>query len=502
MLSKFAALTLLVSLTGSALGAPLTILFSQARKPDFAAAIKTALEQAVAGAAAGQGAQPAASKAGPAVADAVSSSTSASSASAAEAASSTAADKTFSGGAADSSSTSTAAASATASATAASGNDLAASIETALEQALQGAQVAASSAAAAQQAAATAGADATSSAAGADATASESAGDDTIPFQFKRAAGCNQDVLKFATSTESALEKALHSVVGAANTAANSAAAAQPTVDTLPFQFKRDPDVQCNQDRTDLTASLKTAFDKSLQDSVNVANSGAAGNPQCNQDRVNFAASIRNFLGAALQGEVGAANSAATAAAAPPKADNPDFKRAVGSFRCNQDRVDFSTSMKTALRKTFTTAAAAVSPPGTVLPTFDGADSIATQFKRAALGSVQCNQDRLNIVAALGAAVNSVNAIDTTNPATAAVVTGAQASLLSAAAGTMSISLSLVAGQNPPASATEQVGKSFAAAQTALKAIDDPTIKASLADAQTKLSAAVKAGGAINAHCE
>ncbi|KAJ7911916.1 hypothetical protein B0H13DRAFT_2271818 [Mycena leptocephala] len=118
----------------------------------------------------------------------------------------------------------------------------------------------------------------------------------------------------------------------------------------------------------------------------------------------------------------------------------------------------------------------------------------APVHQQRALGSLQCNIDRFKIVSTLAATGDAVNKIDTTNPDTATAVTAAQSGLSSAGDGIKTIALALITGGTPPADARDQVGKGLTDAQTALTGITDATVTTSVADAQSKLAAAIQDG--------
>ncbi|KAJ6465946.1 hypothetical protein C8R47DRAFT_45735 [Mycena vitilis] len=120
---------------------------------------------------------------------------------------------------------------------------------------------------------------------------------------------------------------------------------------------------------------------------------------------------------------------------------------------------------------------------------------------RAGLGSVQCNIDRAKIVVTLALTGAAVKKIDTTDPATATAVTTAQAGLTAAGDGIKQIALALVTGGAPPADARDATKQGLLDAQTALTGITDATVNATLADAQSKLAAAIQDGDDVVADC-
>ncbi|KAJ7661535.1 hypothetical protein DFH06DRAFT_375740 [Mycena polygramma] len=121
--------------------------------------------------------------------------------------------------------------------------------------------------------------------------------------------------------------------------------------------------------------------------------------------------------------------------------------------------------------------------------------------QRAGLGSIQCNIDRAKIVVTLATTGAAVKKIDTTDPATATAVTTAQAGLTAAGDGIKQIALALVTGSAPPADARDATKQGLLDAQTALTGITDPTVNATLADAQSKLAAAIQDGDDVVADC-
>ncbi|KAJ7731346.1 hypothetical protein B0H16DRAFT_1893341 [Mycena metata] len=246
-----------------------------------------------------------------------------------------------------------------------------------------------------------------------------------------------------------------------------------------------------------LAAAIKTALQQALQGAELAASQAAAA------QQAAATATADDGTAASSAAASTATDAAGVAADGTDGTDVSANATGGGSAEAAASNRETTVSTATGAAATDATGAAGVSKAAKKATKKAAKQAAAAPLsQRAVLGSTQCNVDRLNIVAALAGAVNAVNAITPTNSDTAAVVTAAQANLISAAAGTMAISLSLVAGQNPPASAAEQVGKSFADAQTALTGIHDPTVNATLTDAQNKLTTAIQAGNAINADCD
>ncbi|KAJ6473224.1 hypothetical protein C8R45DRAFT_409452 [Mycena sanguinolenta] len=141
-----------------------------------------------------------------------------------------------------------------------------------------------------------------------------------------------------------------------------------------------------------------------------------------------------------------------------------------------------------------------------VLALFAASGALAAPFpsrRASSLANIfsSCNIDRFNIVTTLASTGIAVGKIDTTNNDTAAAVTAAQAGLTSAGDGIKTIALALITGGSPPAAARDQVQTGLNNAQTALSGITDPTVTTTVADAQSKLTAAISDGNDVVADC-
>ncbi|KAF7349113.1 hypothetical protein MVEN_01433500 [Mycena venus] len=128
--------------------------------------------------------------------------------------------------------------------------------------------------------------------------------------------------------------------------------------------------------------------------------------------------------------------------------------------------------------------------------------AVAAPLQQRQVGDLQCNINRLKIVASLASTTTAVGKIDTTDPATASAVTAAQAGLSSASDGIKTIAQSLVTGQTAPASARDQVGAGLLAAQTALTGITDPAAATAVTAAQNQLTTTIADGKAVVADCK
>ncbi|KAK7053791.1 hypothetical protein R3P38DRAFT_2852171 [Favolaschia claudopus] len=134
-----------------------------------------------------------------------------------------------------------------------------------------------------------------------------------------------------------------------------------------------------------------------------------------------------------------------------------------------------------------------------LLALFVASAAVAAPVQQRALGSLQCNIDRLKIVTNLALTGAAVGKIDTTAADAATAVTTAQAGLKSAGDGIKTIALSLVTGSAPPAEARDQVKQGLLDAQTALSGLDNTDSK--VANAQAKLASAISNGDDVVADC-
>ncbi|KAJ6500220.1 hypothetical protein C8R47DRAFT_1110943 [Mycena vitilis] len=128
--------------------------------------------------------------------------------------------------------------------------------------------------------------------------------------------------------------------------------------------------------------------------------------------------------------------------------------------------------------------------------------SVAAPVEQRQLGSLACNVDRFKIVTGLVSAGSAVNAIDTSDPATATAVAAAQAGLKTVGDSIKDIALALVTGKAAPADARTGVSQGLNDTRSALEGINNTAVVASVAAAQTKVQAAIDDGNAVLADCK
>ncbi|KAJ7097429.1 hypothetical protein C8R44DRAFT_370067 [Mycena epipterygia] len=133
---------------------------------------------------------------------------------------------------------------------------------------------------------------------------------------------------------------------------------------------------------------------------------------------------------------------------------------------------------------------------------FIASASVAAPVEQRQVGDLDCNVDRLKIVADLVAAGSAVKQIDTTNPDTATAVAAAQAGLQTAGDAIKDIALALVTGQAAPESSRTGVSQGLNDTRSALSGITDPTVNSTVAAAQNKVQSAIDAGNDVIADCK
>ncbi|KAL5514720.1 hypothetical protein ACEPAG_2036 [Sanghuangporus baumii] len=123
------------------------------------------------------------------------------------------------------------------------------------------------------------------------------------------------------------------------------------------------------------------------------------------------------------------------------------------------------------------------------------------------VGDLQCNLDRLAIVAALAQTKSDVNALASagaSDPSVTSATTQADSGLTDAQNGITTIAEALIQGQTAPASARDQVGQGLTTIQTALDGINstDPNVTSALSKAKSELAKAVTAGQGVVSNCK
>ncbi|KAF9260417.1 hypothetical protein L218DRAFT_946832 [Marasmius fiardii PR-910] len=131
--------------------------------------------------------------------------------------------------------------------------------------------------------------------------------------------------------------------------------------------------------------------------------------------------------------------------------------------------------------------------------TSTGQTTETSGLSKRQIGSVQCNVARLKTVSNLKTTSQNVDAIATalgSDQATATAVQSAQSGISSAQDGINQIAQAILAGQDAPAAARDQVGQGLTDAKTALSSISsaDPAVTPVLVDAQTSLDKTIAAG--------
>ncbi|KAJ7165590.1 hypothetical protein C8R43DRAFT_918170 [Mycena crocata] len=128
--------------------------------------------------------------------------------------------------------------------------------------------------------------------------------------------------------------------------------------------------------------------------------------------------------------------------------------------------------------------------------------ALAAPMHRRQTGDLDCNLARLKIISDVAATGALIGQLNTTDLSTALAVAGAQAGLKSVDDGVQAILTAVFDGKTAPASSRDQVSDGLALAAKALGLITDPSASATVAEAQAKLTSAVKDGDDVVAKCK
>ncbi|KAJ7058877.1 hypothetical protein C8F01DRAFT_1059595 [Mycena amicta] len=137
-----------------------------------------------------------------------------------------------------------------------------------------------------------------------------------------------------------------------------------------------------------------------------------------------------------------------------------------------------------------------------VLSLFVVSTTVAAPLEQRQLGNLQCNIDRIKIVADLVQANIAVKKIDTSDAATASAVSDAQAGLSSVTSAIESIALSLVTGKAAPGDARTAVSAGLNQTRSALEGINNPAVASAVSAAEGKVQSAIDAGNGVIANCK
>ncbi|KAJ6572761.1 hypothetical protein DFH09DRAFT_1277302 [Mycena vulgaris] len=135
------------------------------------------------------------------------------------------------------------------------------------------------------------------------------------------------------------------------------------------------------------------------------------------------------------------------------------------------------------------------------LALFIASAAVAAPLNHRQTGDAACNADRLNLISQLVVSGNTVNAIDTSDNATATAVASAKAGLNIAGGGITEILLGLITGQAAPASSQDAVTLGLDFSRRALAGITNPAVNASVAAATAAVQTANDDGNAVARDC-
>ncbi|KAJ7304633.1 hypothetical protein DFH08DRAFT_793627 [Mycena albidolilacea] len=121
---------------------------------------------------------------------------------------------------------------------------------------------------------------------------------------------------------------------------------------------------------------------------------------------------------------------------------------------------------------------------------------------RRQTGDLDCNLARLKIVFDVAATQKLVSQINSTDLATASAVAVAQAGLQSVNSAIQDILAAVFAGQTAPADSRDQVSQGLNTANSALNLIKDPSLNATVTEAQKRLLTAGADGDKVVAECK
>ncbi|KAJ6544209.1 hypothetical protein B0H19DRAFT_1267503 [Mycena capillaripes] len=127
---------------------------------------------------------------------------------------------------------------------------------------------------------------------------------------------------------------------------------------------------------------------------------------------------------------------------------------------------------------------------------------VAAPMHKRQTGDLDCNLARLRIISDLAATQKLVGQINSTDLATASAVAVAQVGLQSVGNAIQDILVAVLNGQTAPASSRDQVDQGALAANQSLSLITDPSLKAIVTAAQAKLLSASNDGASVVADCK
>ncbi|KAJ7911087.1 hypothetical protein B0H13DRAFT_2191855 [Mycena leptocephala] len=128
--------------------------------------------------------------------------------------------------------------------------------------------------------------------------------------------------------------------------------------------------------------------------------------------------------------------------------------------------------------------------------------AVAAPMHRRQTGDLDCNLARLKIVFDVAATQKLVSQINATDLETATSVAVAQAGLQSVDSAIQDILAAIFSGQTAPANSRDQVSQGLNAANSALSMIKDPSLNATVTEAQARLLSAGVDGDNVVADCK
>lgn len=128
-------------------------------------------------------------------------------------------------------------------------------------------------------------------------------------------------------------------------------------------------------------------------------------------------------------------------------------------------------------------------------------------LSRRQIGDLQCNLDRLAVIASVGQTISNIQqiaSVGSSDPAVTNATTTALNGLSSAESGIQTILEAIFAGQKAPADARDQVGDGLTVAQNALDSINstDPAVTSAVSTAESSLHDAEVAADDVVDNCK
>ncbi|KAK7052197.1 hypothetical protein R3P38DRAFT_1638614 [Favolaschia claudopus] len=130
------------------------------------------------------------------------------------------------------------------------------------------------------------------------------------------------------------------------------------------------------------------------------------------------------------------------------------------------------------------------------------AAAVPMQTQRRQTGDLDCNLARLKIIFDVAASKKLVSQINATDLPTANALAIAQTSLDSVNSGIQDILAAIFDAKNAPALSRTQVSDGLDAARSALAIIKDPSLNATVAEAQARILTAGQDGDKVVAECK